>query len=477
MTSTPADASFAVLNGLDVDSARQSVSEALNGADDGELFVECAASESLVWDDGHLRSASFRQHRGMALRALAGEACVLAHGSEVGHEALDRAGQTVRQALAGRNGVWDSTPIQAAGPCVAEAGDPLREGTMPQRLALLAEMDGLLRARDPRVRQVSLSWNAEIQDVAILRPDGQIVTDHRPLVRAGVNVVLRQGERQESGSGNAGGRGGFDSWLSMDSWQVLMDEALLNASRALESIPAPAGEMTVVLGPGWPGVLLHEAVGHGLEGDFNRRGSSAFAGMVGQRVAAPGVTVVDDGSLPGRRGSLTVDDEGTPTQRTVLIEDGILKGYLQDRLNGRLTGVASTGNGRRQNYACRTMPRMTNTFMLSGVHDPAEIIASVPNGIYATHFGGGQVDITSGQFVFDATQAFLIENGRIGAPLKGVSLIGAGSRVLQRISMIGHDSQMDPGIGFCGKEGQTVPVGVGLPTIRLDGITVGGQKF
>jgi TldD protein len=324
------------------------------------------------------------------------------------------------------------------------------------------------------VRQVSCSLSGEWQQVEIVRPGGEIYRDIRPLVRINVSVVVEQDGRQESGSYGGGGRGGYDVYLTSDYWHGAVDEALRQALVNLDSIPAPAGEMTVVLGNGWPGILLHEAIGHGLEGDFNRKKTSAFAGLLGQRVAAPGVTVVDDGTIDGRRGSLTIDDEGTPTSRTVLIEDGILKGYMQDRQNARLMGVAPTGNGRRMSYACQVMPRMTNTYMLGGTSEPAEIIASVKNGVYATNFGGGQVDITNGKFVFSCTEAYLIENGKVGAPIKGATLIGNGPDALTRVKMIGNDMKLDTGVGTCGKNGQSVPVGVGQPTLRLDGLTIGG---
>jgi len=335
-------------------------------------------------------------------------------------------------------------------------------------------MNAYARAKDPRVRQVSCSLSGEWQTVEIVRPGGEIYRDIRPLVRIGVSVVAEQNGRQESGSFGGGGRSGYDTYLDPIYWQNAIDEALRQALVNLESIPAPAGETTVVLGPGWPGILLHEAVGHGLEGDFNRKKTSAFAGLLGERVASPGVTVVDDGTIGGRRGSLSIDDEGTPTSRTVLIEDGILKGYMQDRQNARLMGVAPTGNGRRESFAHSIMPRMTNTYMLAGDKAPEEILASVKKGIYAVNFGGGQVDITSGKFVFSCTEAYLVENGKVGAPIKGATLIGNGPEAMTRVSMIGNDMKLDSGIGTCGKNGQSVPVGVGQPTLRMDGLTVGG---
>jgi TldD protein len=352
--------------------------------------------------------------------------------------------------------------------------DPLETAGFEKKVKLLEEMNAYARARDPRVRQVSASLSGEWQRIEIIRAGGEHYSDIRPLVRLNVSVVVEENGRQESGSFGGGGRRGYETYLEPGYWQGAIDEALRQALVNLTSVPAPAGEMTVVLGPGWPGILLHEAIGHGLEGDFNRKKTSAFAGLLGERVAAPGVTVVDDGTLDGRRGSLTIDDEGTSTHRTVLIEDGILKGYMQDRQNARLMGVAPTGNGRRQSYASPVMPRMTNTYMLGGTADPKEILESVKNGIYAVNFGGGQVDITNGKFVFSCTEAYRIENGKIGPAIKGATLIGSGPESLTRVSMIGNDMKLDTGVGTCGKNGQSVPVGVGQPTLRLDGLTVGG---
>jgi len=352
--------------------------------------------------------------------------------------------------------------------------NPLGGFGFEDKVKLLSEIDAYARAKDPRVRQVSASIAGEWQAVQILRANGHRVGDIRPLVRVNVSVIVGEGDRMESGSSGAGGRVGFAAFFDTGAWQAQVDEALRQALVNLESVPAPAGEMEVVLGPGWPGILLHEAIGHGLEGDFNRKKTSAFAGLLGERVAAPGVTVVDDGTLVDRRGSLTVDDEGTPTSCTTLIEDGVLVGYMQDRQNARLMGMQPTGNGRRQSFAHAPMPRMTNTYMLAGEHEPGEIISSVKKGLYAVNFGGGQVDITSGKFVFSCTEAYLIENGKVGAPVKGATLIGNGPDVLTRVSMIGSDMTLDPGIGTCGKDGQGVPVGVGQPTIRVDRLTVGG---
>jgi len=352
--------------------------------------------------------------------------------------------------------------------------NPLGEFEFAQKVKLLEDMNAYARALDSRVVQFSASISGEWQAVQIIRADGDRRGDIRPLVRINVSVVCADGDRMEAGSHGTGGRTGYASYIEPDAWQAQIDEALRQALVNLDSVPAPAGEMDVVLGPGWPGILLHEAIGHGLEGDFNRKKTSAFSGLMGERVASKGVTVVDDGTLNDRRGSLAIDDEGTPTSSTVLIEDGILTGYMQDRLNARLMGMAPTGNGRRESFAHAPMPRMTNTYMHSGDRDPEEILKSVKNGLYAVNFGGGQVDITSGKFVFSASEAYMIENGKIGAPVKGATLIGNGPDVLTRVKMIGNDMKLDPGVGTCGKDGQGVPVGVGQPTLMIENLTVGG---
>ena len=459
----------------DLDRARVDglVNDALRGAEDGELFFEYRQSESLVFDDGRLKSASFDTHQGFGLRAVSGEATGYAHATELSEDAIRRASVTVRTVLAGRDGALAVAPPRTNRQLYAP-DNPLGGIGFARKVALLGEIDSYLRAKDPRVRQVSASLHGEWQAIEVVRPDGQRAADLRPLVRLNVSVVCGEGDRMEAGSHGVGGRAALDAWLATESWQAQADEALRQALVNLESVDAPAGEMKVVLGPGWPGILLHEAIGHGLEGDFNRKKTSAFAGLMGERIAAPGVTVVDDGTLEGRRGSLTVDDEGTPTRRTVLIEDGILVGYLQDRMNARLMGVEATGNGRRQSFAHKPIPRMTNTYMLGGDASPEDILGGVEKGLYAVNFGGGQVDITSGKFVFSAAEAYLIENGKIGAPVKGATLIGSGPEVLKKVAMIGNDMALDPGIGTCGKDGQGVPVGVGQPTILIDGLTVGG---
>ncbi len=459
--------------GMDRGRVQQTVDQALKGADDGELYLEYSQSESFSFDDGRLKAATFDTSQGFGLRAVAGEATGYAHASDISEDAIARAAGTVRAVAHGYSGIAAGAPARSNVKLYTDI-DPLQTTGFEKKVKLLEEMNGYARAADARVRQVSASLSGEWQRIEIIRAGGESYSDIRPLVRLNVSVVVEQDGRQESGSFGGGGRGGYETYLEADYWQGAIDEALRQALVNLTSISAPAGEMTVVLGPGWPGILLHEAIGHGLEGDFNRKKTSAFAGLLGERVAAPGVTVVDDGTIDGRRGSLSIDDEGTPTNRTLLIEDGILKGYMQDRQNARLMGVAATGNGRRQSYASPVMPRMTNTYMLGGTADPREILTSVKKGIYASNFGGGQVDITNGKFVFSCTEAYLIEDGKLGAAIKGATLIGSGPESLTRVSMIGNDMKLDTGIGTCGKNGQSVPVGVGQPTLRLDGLTVGG---
>ena len=458
---------------LDRAGAERILARALAGTDDGELFLEYRESEFVSLDDGVIRSASFDTSQGFGLRAVLGDEAGYAHSDEISEASLLRAAETVGQVRAGRSGTVADAPRATNAHLYGDA-NPLREAEFAVRAALLSEIDAYARGLDNRVVQVMASLAAEWQAVQILRADGHRVADIRPLVRLNVSVVTEKDGRRESGSYGTGGRHAFSRVLNEASWRHAVDEALRQSLVNLDSRPAPAGEMEVVLGSGWPGILLHEAVGHGLEGDFNRKGTSAFAGLVGQRVAARGVTVVDDGTLPDRRGSLTVDDEGTPAGRTVMIEDGILTGYIQDRMNARLMGVAPTGNGRRQSYAHMPMPRMTNTVMLNGSHTPDEMIRSVKKGLYAVNFGGGSVDITSGKFVFAASEAYLIEDGRVTAPVRGATLIGNGPDAMTKVSMIGNDMALDPGIGTCGKNGQGVPVGVGQPTLKMTGLTVGG---
>ena len=464
---------FFTKTGMDRARVDKIVAEALSGMDDGELFLEWSQSESLALDDGRIKSASFDQSQGFGLRALSGESAGYAHASELSEAAIRRAAATVRTVQHGHSGNVPEPPPGTNRALYTDA-NPLASVDFPAKTKLLMEIDAYARSKDSRVKQVMASLSGSWRAIEIIRADGARTADIRPLVRINVSVVVEENGRMEAGGSGAGGRFAYDRYLDPAQWKKQVDEALRQALVNLGSVPAPAGEMTVVLGPGWPGVMLHEAVGHGLEGDFNRKKTSAFTGLIGQRVAAPGVTVVDDGTLIDRRGSLTVDDEGTPSSYTTLIEDGILKGYMQDRLNARLMGMRPTGNGRRQSYAYAPMPRMTNTYMLAGAHDPQEILRSVKRGLYAVNFGGGQVDITSGKFVFSASEAYLIEDGKIRNAIKGASLIGNGPDALTKISMIGNDLKLDDGVGTCGKDGQGVPVGVGQPTLRMDGLTVGG---
>ena len=459
--------------GLDPDAAQRLVDDALTGADDGELFLEYRQSEALGWDDGRLKSAAFDTSQGFGLRAVAGETSGYAHASDLSEAALKRATEAVKAVSAGYGGTLAAAP-RGTNKQLYSDDNPLSALSFERKVALLAEIDAFARARDPRVKQVSASLAGNWQAVQILRAGGAKSADIRPLVRLNVSVVMAQDGRMESGSYGGGGRFSYEALLTQDYWQGAVIEALRQAEVNLESQPAPAGEMPVVLGPGWPGILLHEAVGHGLEGDFNRKQTSTFSNLIGERVAAPGVTVIDDGTIADRRSSLTVDDEGTPSQKTLLIEDGILRGYMQDRQNARLMGMAATGNGRRQSYAHTPMPRMTNTYMLGGDKTPEEILRSVSKGLYAVNFGGGQVDITSGKFTFSCTEAYRIEDGKIGPAVKGATLIGNGPEAMRKVAMIGNDMAMDPGVGTCGKDGQGVPVGVGQPTLLVNQLTVGG---
>jgi TldD protein len=441
--------------------------------DYADLYFQYSRFEGWSLEEGIVKSGSFNIEQGVGVRAISGEKTAFAYSDEISFNALQDAAKATR-AIAAAGQIRRIKSNQKSLPVpLYRAIDPIASLGSADKVALLERLERKCRALDPRVTQVIASLGGEYEVVLIARGDGSIAADVRPLVRLSVQVIAEQNGRRETGSAGGGGRGDYSHFT-----EARLDEyarhAVSQALTNLEARPAPAGTMTVVLGPGWPGVLLHEAIGHGLEGDFNRKGSSAFAGRMGQRVAAPGVTVVDDGTLPGRRGSLTVDDEGNPTRRTVLIEDGVLRGYMQDSLNARLMKMPLTGNARRESFAHVTLPRMTNTYMLAGSHDPKEIIASVRKGLYATNFGGGQVDITNGKFVFSAAEAYLIEDGKVTHPVKGATLIGNGPDALTRVSMIGNDLALDPGIGTCGKEGQSVPVGVGQPTLKIDGLTVGG---
>ena len=458
---------------LDRETALSVLREAVAGADDGELFLELRRSEALVFDDGRLKTASYDAAEGFGLRAVRGEVAGYAHSTELSEASLRRASETARLAVGDGGGTWADAP-QASNKRLYTDEDPIAGHAFPVKVDTLREIDAYARSLDSRVVQVSATIAASIQEVEILRPEGHSVRDVRPMTRVNVSVIVEQDGRRESGGVGGGGRIGLDGMLAPEDWQAKVREALRIACVNLEAVPAPAGVMDVVLGPGWPGILLHEAIGHGLEGDFNRKGSSAFAGLMGQQIAAKGVTVLDDGTIPDRRGSISVDDEGTPSARNVLIENGVLVGYMQDRQNGRLMGGASTGNGRRQSYAHIPMPRMTNTYMLGGDAAPGDIVADLKDGIYAVGFGGGQVDITNGKFVFSCTEAYRVQNGKVGAPVKGATLIGDGATALKQIRAIGNDPTLDPGMGNCGKQGQWVPVGVGQPTLMIGGLTVGG---
>jgi TldD protein len=459
---------------LDQSAALSLLRQATDGAEDGELFLERRRSEALVFDDGRVKNASYDAAEGFGLRAVKGDVAGYAHSTDISEAALRRASETARLAVGDGGGTLADGPAGTNARLYTEA-DPMADATFAVKLDTLREIDAFARALDPRVVQVSASLAASHQEVFILRPDGALVSDIRPMVRLNVSVIVEENGRRESGSAGGGGRIGMTGLLERAHWEATAREALRIAVVNLRSEAAPAGVMDVVLGPGWPGILLHEAVGHGLEGDFNRKKQSAFAGLMGQRVAAPGVTVLDDGTIPDRRGSITVDDEGTPAGKTVLIEDGILVGYMQDRQSARLMGVAPTGNGRRESYAHAPMTRMTNTYMLGGDAEPEAILADLKDGIYAVGFGGGQVDITNGKFVFSCTEAYRVKDGKVGAPVKGATLIGDGATALKNVRAIGNDMALDPGMGNCGKAGQWVPVGVGQPTMLIGGLTVGGS--
>lgn len=459
---------------IDEASALAILRAATAGADDGELFLERMRSESLVFDDGRVRTASYDASEGFGLRAVRGEVTGYAHATEISEAALKRAAETARLAVGDGGGVMAPPPARTNRHLYA-AADPMADAAFGAKIDILREIDAFTRDLDPRVVQVTATVAASLQEVFILRPEGGVLSDIRPMARVNVSVIVEENGRRESGTNGGGGRIGLAGLIAPGHWQPIAREALRIALVNLSAEPAPAGAFDVVLGPGWPGVMLHEAVGHGLEGDFNRKKSSAFSGRIGQQVAAKGVTVLDDGTLPDRRGSISIDDEGTPSNRTVLIEDGVLVGYMQDRQNARLMGVAPTGNGRREGHAHPPMPRMTNTYMLAGETDPAAIVADLKDGIYAVGFGGGQVDITNGKFVFNCTEAYRVKNGRVGAALRGATLIGDGPAAMKQIRAIGNDLALDPGIGNCGKAGQWVPVGVGQPTLLIGGLTVGGS--
>ncbi|MCV6825256.1 MULTISPECIES: metalloprotease TldD [Halocynthiibacter] len=459
---------------LDIDSTLGILKETCAGADDGELFLERKSSEAIVFDDGRVKTASYDASEGFGLRAVRGETSGYAHSTEMTESAIRRASETARLAVGDGGGAMAPAPKQTNRKLYSD-DDPIAQAAFPVKIDLLKEIDAFTRGLDKRVIQVSATLAASMQEVEILRPDGHHVRDARPMSRLNISVIVEENGRRESGGMGGGGRASLSGLLETEHWQSVAREALRIALVNLRAVPAPAGVMDIVLGSGWPGILLHEAVGHGLEGDFNRKGSSAFSGLVGQQVAAKGVTVLDDGTIPDRRGSITFDDEGTPSGKNVLIEDGVLVGYMQDRQNARLMGVPETGNGRRESYAHTPMPRMTNTYMLGGDSAPSDIVADLKDGIYAVGFGGGQVDITSGKFVFSCTEAYRVKNGVVGEPVKGATLIGDGPTAMKKIRAIGNDMKLDPGIGNCGKAGQWVPVGVGQPTLMIGGITVGGS--
>ena len=462
--------------GLDEGRVERALAVVLGSAvDAADLYFQVTREESWALEDGIVKEGHASIEQGVGVRALSGEKTGFAYSDEIMQPALEEAARAARAiATSSGHGAVQAWHAAGSGHQLYLPVDPRLALKDEDKIAWLERVDRETRRIDPRVVQVMASVHAVHELVLVARSDGVLAADVRPLVRMNVSVIVEQQGRREQCYAGCGGRYGLDELVADDRPLGLGREAVRQALVNLEAVPAPAGMMTVVLGPGWPGILLHEAIGHGLEGDFNRKGTSAFSNRIGERVAASGCTVVDDGALPARRGSLNIDDEGTPTQCTTLIEDGVLRGYMMDRLNGRLMGMASTGNGRRESFAHVTMPRMTNTYMRAGPHDPGEILASVQRGIYAVNFGGGQVDITSGKFVFSASEAYLIENGRIGAPIKGATLIGNGPDVLMRVGMVGNDLKLDEGIGVCGKEGQSVPVGVGQPTLRIDGLTVGG---
>jgi len=458
--------------------AEQVVSETLNNCDDGELFLENSKSESLVLDDGKIKNTSFDSSLGFGFRAVQDDKTAFCHSNIISKKSLNDASQNlVSNMNNGSNKVQKQSNPKRTNIKLYEDKDPIENKPFKEKVELLKKIDDYVRQKNPNIKQVTASFFGEHQSVEIIKSDNQVYKDQRPLVRFNVSVMMERNGKKETGSYGTGGRMDYENYLGSDNWKTICDEAIRQAEVNLDSKPAPAGEMKVVLGPGWPGIILHEAIGHGLEGDFNRKKTSAFHNLVGQKIAHENLTVVDDGTIASRRGSLTIDDEGTPTSRNILIENGILKNFMQDRMNAKLMKVEPTGNGRRESFEYAPMPRMTNTFMINGNHTQDEMIKSVDKGIYAVSFGGGQVDITNGKFVFSCTEAYEINNGKIGAPLKGVTLIGNGPDILTKVSMVGNDMKLDPGIGTCGKAGQWVPVGVGQPSILVDQITVGGTSI
>ncbi|MCC6863528.1 MAG: metalloprotease TldD [Rhodobacteraceae bacterium] len=459
---------------LDEEVALSILRQTTAGADDGELFLERKISEVIVFDDSQIKTAAYNASEGYGLRAVRGEVAGYAHSTEISEKSLRRASETARLSIGSGGGTLAAVP-KGSNVRLYTDSDPMADASFTEKLELLKEIDAYVRALDPRVMQASVTLSAGLQEVEILRPEGIRMTDTRPMACLNISVIVEHAGRREQGGMGSGGRFGLARLIEPSHWKSMANEALRIALVNLEAIPVPAGIMDVVLGPGWPGILLHESIGHGLEGDFNRKQTSAFAGLLGSRIAAPGVTVLDDGTIPERRGSISVDDEGTPSAKNALIEDGFLVGYMQDRQNARLMGVAPTGNGRRESFAHIPMPRMTNTYMLAGKDDPAAILADLKDGIYAVGFGGGQVDITNGKFVFSCTEAYRVQNGKVISPVKGATLIGDGATALKKIRAIGNDLALDHGIGNCGKAGQWVPVGVGQPTLLIGGLTIGGS--
>jgi len=464
----------------DTDLTRQEadrlVSETLKNCDDGELFFESSKNESFVLDDNKIKNTSYDTSLGYGLRAVTDDVTAYSHSNEISKKSLTEASKSLLSNLKNKNGKISTSPQRSNSKMYSDV-NPIEAKPFGEKVSILKKVDEYLRKKDSLIKQVSASISGEYQEIEIIKSDSQSFQDIRPLIRFNVTVMVEKNGRKETGSYGTGGRMNYDDYIANNDWKKVCDEAYRQAMINLESKEAPAGEMKVVLGPGWPGILLHEAIGHGLEGDFNRKKTSAFHNLMNQKVASEHVTIVDDGTISNRRGSITIDDEGTPSSNTVLIENGILKNYMQDRLNARLMKTTSTGNGRRESFECAPMPRMTNTFMLNGKHSQEDMIKSVDKGIFAVSFGGGQVDITNGKFVFSCTEAYEINNGKIGSPVKGATIIGNGPDILTKVSMVGNDMKLDPGIGTCGKNGQWVPVGVGQPSILVDEITVGGTQL
>ncbi len=461
---------------LDISTASSIVSNTLNKCDDGELYLEDSKSESIILDDNKIKSSSYKSDLGYGLRAITGDVVAYSHSSDLSKKSLNESSKNLKSTLLSSNGTYNFE-IKKTNKKYYSEQDPIESKNFKSKIEILNQVNDYVRNKNNSVRQVTATLLGEHRSIEILRSDGELLSDDRPLVRFNVSVMLEKNGRKESAVYGIGGRQNYDAYLDEKNWKGVCDEALRIADVNLNSKPAPAGEMQVVLGPGWPAILIHEAIGHGLEGDFNRKKTSAFHNLVGQKVASEGVTIIDDGTLENKRGSLTIDDEGTPTEKTILIENGILKNFMQDRLNARLMNTRSTGNGRRESYKHVVMPRMRNTIMLNGNHSQEEMIKSVKKGIFAVSFGGGQVDITSGKFVFNCTEAYEIINGKVCSPIKGATLIGDGPSALKEVSMVGNDMMLDPGIGTCGKAGQGVPVGVGQPSLLINKMTVGGTQL